>query len=408
MTRLEELYNSIETLRKLGVPINKEQLETVDKFEEDLITEEILPAISKSVAPILNNLRRNLTLVIDYDPEKGITVNTTREHVIVKERAAKRYDLPSIPRIKYSLVAEQDIDLLPKGAIEILMHKDLDWSLFNHGLTIPQVFHYSVSEAYGKTLRETDNVDIEVIIDGMEYKARLYSLRRNNGARVMQLLWTPNSPIAHKLQSMLPEQFEYMKDRREHIDIRHEHVKLPIEMQREFFLCKTAINGTYLLHLNGDYTPKIDKSNVQQEDTIEEDAPIVCSKKCSSFVFDVMKYFEEQYGLESIIPYLSKKKLWGIKKQDEFSLAGFFFHGTTEELKQRNNASSYTNGNPYKKWFEEPFKVGDDTVYLSNQWRDDDKNGLSINSFEKMIQTCFDEEYCIERDSSNGYELKVN
>lgn len=55
MTRLEELYNSIETLRKLGVPINKEQLETVDKFEEDLITEEILPAISKSVAPILNN-----------------------------------------------------------------------------------------------------------------------------------------------------------------------------------------------------------------------------------------------------------------------------------------------------------------------------------------------------------------
>lgn len=236
MTRLEELYNSIETLRKLGVPINKEQLETVDKFEEDLITEEILPAISKSVAPILNNLRRNLTLVIDYDPEKGITVNTTREHVIVKERAAKRYDLPSIPRIKYSLVAEQDIDLLPKGAIEILMHKDLDWSLFNHGLTIPQVFHYSVSEAYGKTLRETDNVDIEVIIDGMEYKARLYSLRRNNGARVMQLLWTPNSPIAHKLQSMLPEQFEYMKDRREHIDIRHEHVKLPIEMQREFFL----------------------------------------------------------------------------------------------------------------------------------------------------------------------------
>lgn len=70
MTRLEELYNSIETLRKLGVPINKEQLETVDKFEEDLITEEILPAISKSVAPILNNLRRNLTLVLDYDPEK--------------------------------------------------------------------------------------------------------------------------------------------------------------------------------------------------------------------------------------------------------------------------------------------------------------------------------------------------
>lgn len=408
MTKLEELYNSIETLRKLGVPINKEQLATVDKFEEDLITEEILPAISQSVAPILNNLRRNLTLVLDYDPEKGITVNSTREHVVVKERAAKRYDLPSIPRIKYSLVAERDMKLLPEGAVEILMHKDLDWSLFNHGLTIPQVFHYAVNEAYGGTLRETDNVDVKVIIEGEEYDARLYSLRRNNGARVMQLLWTPNSSIARKIQSMLPEQFEYMRGRREQIDIRHEHVKLPLDMQREFFLCKTAVSGTYLLHLNGDYTPREDRHIETSEELSEEEAPIICSRKCSAFVFAVMKYFEEQYGLSSLIPYLSKKILWGLKKEGVFSLPGFFLYGTEEELQQRNTASGYASGNPYRRWFESPFKIGNDIVYLSNQWRDDDKSGLSISNFEKMIQICFDEEYHVDRDSSNGYELKVN
>lgn len=65
----------------------------------------------------------------------------------------------------------------------------------------------------------------------------------------MQLLWTPNSPVACKLQSMLSEQFEYMKDRRKHIDIRHEHAKLPIEMQREFSYAKQLLmeHSCYIL-----------------------------------------------------------------------------------------------------------------------------------------------------------------
>lgn len=34
MSKLEDLYNSIETLKKLGVRINKEQLRALDEFEE--------------------------------------------------------------------------------------------------------------------------------------------------------------------------------------------------------------------------------------------------------------------------------------------------------------------------------------------------------------------------------------
>ena len=37
MSKLEELYQSIDTLKKLGVPINKEQLRALDEFEEELI-----------------------------------------------------------------------------------------------------------------------------------------------------------------------------------------------------------------------------------------------------------------------------------------------------------------------------------------------------------------------------------
>lgn len=37
MSKLEELYQSIETLKKLGVTISDEQLKSLDSFEEDLI-----------------------------------------------------------------------------------------------------------------------------------------------------------------------------------------------------------------------------------------------------------------------------------------------------------------------------------------------------------------------------------
>lgn len=404
MTKLDKLYQSIKNLQECGVTLTPDIMRQVEELEERMIKDEIIPAINDSVVPILTNLKRNLTLVINYDPESGVTVNSTHERVAVKERTARRYDLPAIPRIKYSLVAERDYNLLPEGAVEILMHKDLDWSLFNHGLTIPMVFHYAVKEAYGNTLHENDNVSIKIIIEGKIYNARLYSLLKNDGTKVMQILWNPRSEIAKKLQSMLPEQYNYMVEERKHIDIKHTRARIPTNMQREFFLCKTAEAGTYLLHLNGDYAPS--KENAT-EYVKEEDAPIVCNKKVARFVYDVMRYFEEQYGLDSLLPFIHKKILWGVKKADKFNLPGMFLFATKEEMQRRNNASSYDTGIPYKRWYEDPFMLGEEKVYLSNQWCDDDKGNLRLSMFEKMIKECFDDEYSVERDSSNGFELNV-
>lgn len=404
MTKLDKLYESIKNLQEYGVTLPPDVIKQVEELEEGMIKDEIIPAINDSVVPILSNLKRNLTLVIDYDPEKGVTVNSTHERVAVKERTARRYDLPAIPRIKYSLVAERDYNLLPEGAVEILMHKDLDWSLFNHGLTIPMVFHYAVKEAYGNTLHENDNVSIKIIIEGKIYHARLYSLLKNDGTKVMQILWNPRSEIAKKLQSMLPEQYNYMVEERKHIDIKHTRARIPTNMQREFFLCKTAEAGTYLFHLNGDYAPS--KENAT-EYVKEEDAPIVCNKKVARFVYDVMRYFEEQYGLDSLLPFIHKKILWGVKKADKFNLPGMFLFATKEEMQRRNSASSYDTGIPYKRWYEDPFMLGEDKVYLSNQWCDDDKGNLRLSMFEKMIKECFDDEYSVDRDSSNGFELNV-
>ena len=49
MTKLEKLYASIKGLQDLGLPLNTETLKAADDLEEQLIKEEILPAMSKDI-----------------------------------------------------------------------------------------------------------------------------------------------------------------------------------------------------------------------------------------------------------------------------------------------------------------------------------------------------------------------
>ena len=53
-----------------------------------------------------------LTLVVDYDPEGGITVKTTRGEVVVKEHTAKKYEIPATRKVV--TVAEGDEKLSVK------------------------------------------------------------------------------------------------------------------------------------------------------------------------------------------------------------------------------------------------------------------------------------------------------
>lgn len=79
MSKLEELYNSIDTLRNLGVKITKEQLRVLDEFEEELIKSEVLPALSQDIAPRLNPIKRELVLVVEYHPGEPISVALSRK-----------------------------------------------------------------------------------------------------------------------------------------------------------------------------------------------------------------------------------------------------------------------------------------------------------------------------------------
>lgn len=103
MSKLQDYYRLFDMFNG---NLNDEQKKVLGELEDMIIAEEILPAISESVAPVLSALRRNLTLVVDYSTEDGITVKTTRGEVVVKEHTAKKYQIPSTG--KTITVSEKD------------------------------------------------------------------------------------------------------------------------------------------------------------------------------------------------------------------------------------------------------------------------------------------------------------
>jgi len=103
MSKLEDLYKSIHTLKELGLPLNEETLEAVNNLEEDLIKNEIIPRLSESIEPIITKIERPIVLVVDYIPDEELSVRLTRKRVITDENDTKQYSLvPKQPEKKPS------------------------------------------------------------------------------------------------------------------------------------------------------------------------------------------------------------------------------------------------------------------------------------------------------------------
>lgn len=79
MTKLEQLYNSIENLKELGVQLPDKLIEETNRVEEEIIQNEVIPALSKAIDPIINQIQRELVLVIDYIPNEPLQVKMTRK-----------------------------------------------------------------------------------------------------------------------------------------------------------------------------------------------------------------------------------------------------------------------------------------------------------------------------------------
>ena len=85
MSRLSDLYKAMETLRKEGLPVNENLEQKANELEEDIIKKEILPVLTKTIEPALQPVKRELVLVVDYIPNKPLSVHLSRKRNFTAE-----------------------------------------------------------------------------------------------------------------------------------------------------------------------------------------------------------------------------------------------------------------------------------------------------------------------------------
>lgn len=78
MATLKELYNALDTLRKMNLPVDDKLLAAADELEEKIIKEDILPALSQIIEPQLKEIQRDLVLVVEHHPGEPLRVALSR------------------------------------------------------------------------------------------------------------------------------------------------------------------------------------------------------------------------------------------------------------------------------------------------------------------------------------------
>lgn len=79
MSQLSKLYETMSNLKELGLKINDDLIDEVNKLEEEIIKKEILPVLTEKIEPALSPVERELVLVVDYVPNKPLSVRISRK-----------------------------------------------------------------------------------------------------------------------------------------------------------------------------------------------------------------------------------------------------------------------------------------------------------------------------------------
>lgn len=116
-----------------------------------------------------------------------------------------------------------------------ILQKDVNWSLLNEGLAIPISVYSCFVDWDSSILVHGASKQIKVLIDDVLYDAKLvnqnFDQRKYPGHNdIIQIRYSPTSPIAIKLRSVFRESYTYLLEQRQLEGNRHRQLVLPCEI----------------------------------------------------------------------------------------------------------------------------------------------------------------------------------
>lgn len=74
MEKLDKLYEAIDLLKSLELPISIEQEKAIAKMEQQYLEEEVIPQITKEMNPIVEQLHNKFKLSVNYNLSTGLDI----------------------------------------------------------------------------------------------------------------------------------------------------------------------------------------------------------------------------------------------------------------------------------------------------------------------------------------------
>lgn len=79
MDKLDKMYEAIEMLEALGMPVSGEQLRAVADLEKEYLSNEILPLIKQELDPLVSKMRKKFCVEMKYDKDTGLNIRIVEE-----------------------------------------------------------------------------------------------------------------------------------------------------------------------------------------------------------------------------------------------------------------------------------------------------------------------------------------
>lgn len=114
MSKIDDYNQAVQGLNVLGLTLTAEQQMQLQKMLDAIINEEILPAISEKIAPLLLKIQSPLTLVIDHVPGQEMALRSTQKEVVITDADSKVYRL--VPYVKTPPVKKVKVTKKPEPA----------------------------------------------------------------------------------------------------------------------------------------------------------------------------------------------------------------------------------------------------------------------------------------------------
>ena len=104
MSRLSDLYQAIDVLRKEGLSLSEELERQIAEAEEEVIKNEILPIITETIASSLQQVQRELVLMVNYVPGEPVTVHISRQHNFTQTVVDAKEVTPPDPEVQHKVL----------------------------------------------------------------------------------------------------------------------------------------------------------------------------------------------------------------------------------------------------------------------------------------------------------------